>query len=127
MADYADVRHTWRIMKQLGITFFILAILYTVFSYFSLKGIVWEFLFVLIWILALIWIPDFKRVLSLKLHWRIALLLATLCTFWVVWKLVEVIVPSLQDYSLSITLVFFGMLAFLFSVLDNQKDKATNQ
>lgn len=114
-------------MKQLGITFFILAILYTVFSYFSLKGIVWEFLFVLIWILALIWIPDFKRVLSLKLHWRIALLLATLCTFWVVWKLVEVIVPSLQDYSLSITLVFFGMLAFLFSVLDNQKDKATNQ
>lgn len=127
MADHADVRHTWRIMKQLGITFFILAILYTVFSYFSLKGIVWEFLFVLIWILALIWIPDFKRVLSLKLHWRIALLLATLCTFWVVWKLVEVIVPSLQDYSLSITLVFFGMLAFLFSILDNQKDKATNQ
>lgn len=127
MADHAEVGRTWRIMKQLGITFFVLAILDTVFSYFSLKGIFWEFLFVLIWILAFIWIPDFKRVLSLKLHWRIALMLVTVCAFFVVWKLVTYILPSFQDYAVAITLFLFGILAFLFSILENIKAKAKNQ
>ena len=114
-------------MKQLGVTFVVLAICSAVSSFLSLKGIVWEFLFVLIWILSFIWIPDFKEVLNLKLHWRIALLLAALCTFFVVWKFVGAVVSPLQGYSLAITLFLFGMLTFLFSILDSIKSNVKNQ
>ena len=68
-----------------------------------------------------IWMPEIKRILAIKLHWRIVLTIGILIGFYVVYLLLHNVMGGLQTYSLSATFFIFGLLAFLVSWLDSRK------
>lgn len=105
-------------MKQLGIAFVVLSVLDIITVALKLQGMVWEILFLLVGVGATIFIPQPNKILALKLHWRITLLVAVMCTFTIVWMSARLILGNYQIYSLSVTLFAFGLLAFLFTALD---------
>ncbi|MCB9110656.1 MAG: hypothetical protein H6634_05360 [Anaerolineales bacterium] len=61
--------------------------------------------------------PEFRG-----LHWRIAIIIATMSTFVIVWLFFYAILPK-QNYAMQVTLFMFGMLAFLFNYLDKRKSR----
>jgi hypothetical protein len=107
-------------MKQVGITLFIMAVLGTIFMIFQLEGVFWETLSLLLVMAASVFIPQFKQILLWKLHWRIALVVAVICTFSIFWQLMERLLGDYEAYSLPATLIVFSLLAFLFHYLDQR-------
>ena len=89
----------------------------------NLKGTWWEIFFMLIGVFASLWIPVAKGILNLKIHWRIAIIIAIFCTFFTVWIFFYSILPE-KNYSISTVCFTFGLLAFLFHYLDNQKNNS---
>ena len=109
-------------MKQVGYFFIGMGVVLTIAQLFSLnlKGVWWESLFMLAGAFASLWLPANKKLLNLGLHWRIAIIIATMSTFVVVWLFFYAILPK-QNYAMQVTLFTFGMLAFLFNYLAKRK------
>ena len=109
-------------MRQLGIIFLLLALFTGIFSYFEIftSGIWWEVLFVLFGVIASLWVSDFKKIMDWGLHWRIALLIASLSAFLLLSMLINALIP-VESYTISITYLLFSLTAFVFQYLDRRK------
>lgn len=105
-------------MKQVGIMFFVMAVLGTLAVVFQLRGLFWDTLITLIVMATSAFVPGFKRVLAWKFHWRLALVIGVVSTFTVTWQLMRRLLSGYPAYSLAATLFVFGLLAFLFHYLD---------
>ena len=108
-------------MKQFGFILMGMGMVASLAQFFSLNlnGVGWEILFMLGGVFASLWIPESKAILNLKLHWRIAIIIAILCTFFTAWTFFFAVLPA-QNYALAVTFFTFGCLAFLFHHLDNR-------
>ena len=107
-------------MKQLGFTLITFAVLGVVSIILKLQGWIWELIFLLLGLGASLFIPQARQILALKLHWRIAILLAVVCTFVIAWMFTRLILGNYQAYSFPVTLFAFGLLAILFATLDKR-------
>jgi hypothetical protein len=110
-------------MKQVGITLLVMAVLGMIGMSFQLDDTIWETLFRLLVMGTAAFIPQFKQILAWKLHWRLALGVGVICTFILVWQLLDRFMGAYQAYSLPATMILFGMLAFLFHYLDTRDSK----
>ena len=105
-------------MKQLGTTLIAFAALSVISITLKLQGLVWELVFLLLGLGASFFVPQPRWVLALKPHWRIALLIAVICTFVIVWISIRLVLGDYQTYSFPVTLFVFGLLTILFAALD---------
>ena len=107
-------------MKQVGINLLVMAALGLIVMSFRLQGTFWEALFILVLMGSSAFIPQFKQVLVWKLHWRLALVVAVVCTFIILWQVMDRFMGNYQQYSLPTTLIVLSLLAFLFHYLDRR-------
>ena len=107
-------------MKQVGISLLVMAALGLIAMAFQLRGIFWESLFVLVLMWMAVFIPPFKQVLVWKLHWRLALFVAVVCTVAILWQLMDRFLGNYRQFAMPATLIVLSLLAFLFHFLDRR-------
>jgi hypothetical protein len=110
-------------MKQLGITLLVMTALGLIASFFQLRGIFWDGLFFVLILTSYATIPQFKQVLAWKFHWRMAFVVAVICTFVTLWQIVDRLMGDYRQYSLPVTMILLSLVAFLFHFLDNRNAK----
>ena len=111
-------------MKQIGTMLLVMAVLGTLAQLFQLRGTFWDALITVLVMGASAFIPQFKYAHALKIHWRIALAVAVICTFVVLWQLMRRLMGDFQTYSTAATLIVLSLLAFLFHYLDARDSRA---
>lgn len=107
-------------MKQVGIMLLVMAVLGLVAQFFQLQGTFWDALITVLVMGTSAFIPKFKQVLAWKIHWRLALGVAVVCTFVLLWQLMRRVMGDYQTYSLAATLIVLSLFAFLFHYLDTR-------
>ena len=107
-------------MKQVGISLLVMTALGLITMSFQLQDTFWETLFFLVVMGTSATIPTFKQVLVWKVHWRLALFVAVVCTIIVLWQLMNRFMGDYRQYSMPATLIVLSLLAFLFHFLDHR-------
>lgn len=110
-------------MKRLGITLLMMAAFGLVGMFFKLDDTWWETLFGLLVMASFATVPQFDQLLAWKLHWRIALMIAIICTFAIVWQLLDRFMRDYQEYSFTATLIVFSLSSFLLHFLDARNSR----
>jgi hypothetical protein len=107
-------------MKQVGVFLLVMAALGLIAMVFQLQGTFWETLSFLVLMGAFAFIPSFKKVLVWKIHWRLALFAAVICTVIALWQLMDSFLGNYRQFAMPATLIVLSLLAFLFHFLDRR-------
>jgi hypothetical protein len=108
-------------MKQVGVFLLVMAALGLIAMAFQLQGTFWEALSVLVLMGTYAFIPPFKKVLVWKIHWRLALFAAVICTVIALWQLMGRFLGNYRQFAMPATLLVLSLLAFLFHFLDRRE------
>lgn len=110
-------------MKQVGIMLLVMAALGMIAQSFQLRGTFWDALITLLVMATSTFVPKFRQIYALKLHWRIALVAAIISIFVLLWQLMRRLMGDYQAYSMAVTLIVLSVFAFLLHYLDTRDSK----
>jgi len=112
-------------MRQVGLVLIIAGIMVFFQWWLNLQGWVWDLLWVIGGITAMIVAPPFRQFAALKLPWKLALLLAAIFGFIVLLTLVHSLSGLGLECSSSTTFLLLGLGLILFARLGNRRTHKT--